>query len=123
MRNKRSVLVIEDDPDVAEIIERVLKHAGDTVVVATNGPDGVALARSAQLDLILCDHNMPGMTGSEVVAILKNDPATAHIPIVSMSGNSVQLPMEVEGYLPKPFHPQELRELLNTIVPERRDTN
>jgi CheY-like chemotaxis protein len=70
------VLIIDDEPEVLELVQDVLALAGHEVVGVTNGPDGLTVARTTRLDLILLDHKMPGMSGLAVLEHLKADSTT-----------------------------------------------
>jgi CheY-like chemotaxis protein len=76
------VLVVDDDPSAVELMSGYLKHSGYRVSAAYSGADGIALAHSEHPDAILLDLLMPEISGFEVVGALKDDPATAQIPII-----------------------------------------
>jgi two-component system, OmpR family, alkaline phosphatase synthesis response regulator PhoP len=111
-----TVLVVDDDPEILDFLEVALQERGYKVLVAIDG-DALDAAQESQPDLILLDLMMPGMDGIEVSRRLREDPATASIPIVVMSANerlrnpSIALP--VDGRLPKPF---ELDDLYATVA-------
>ena len=85
MENK-TILVVDDDAHVLEILKRTLTSAGYSVLTARNGKDGVALAKEKKPDLALLDINMPDVGGGEVRQILKDDPETRDIPIGFVTG-------------------------------------
>ncbi|MEY8877807.1 MAG: response regulator [Leptothrix sp. (in: b-proteobacteria)] len=80
------VLIVDDVPDNLAVLHDALDEAGYTVLVATQGADALARARQAQPHIVLLDALMPGMDGFAVARALKADAATAHIPIVFMTG-------------------------------------
>jgi CheY-like chemotaxis protein/DNA-binding CsgD family transcriptional regulator len=80
------VLIVDDVPDNLAVLHDALDESGYTVLVATNGVDAIARATQAQPHIVLLDAVMPGMDGFEVARRLKALPATAHIPIVFMTG-------------------------------------
>src|SRR6185369_9483205 len=92
------------------------------LVTAVNGPLGIELARSAQPDVILMDINLPGMSGTEAMQILRADPATAHIPVVALSANAI--PHDIERglqagffrYLTKPIKVKEFMDTLDMTL-------
>jgi DNA-binding response OmpR family regulator len=102
------ILVVEDDPGVAELVEVVLVGEGYTVALARDGADGLLLARDWKPDLILLDLSLPKLDGSAVVRLLKSEPETGEIPIVLMSAartiraQTDQL-QEADAALAKPF--------------------
>jgi PAS domain S-box-containing protein len=82
----RRVVVIEDREDTADSLRLWLEMNGYVVAVALNGPDGLALARQARPDVVVCDLGLPGMSGFDVAAALRADPATARALLVCVSG-------------------------------------
>ena len=110
-----SVLVIDDDPGVATTVEWSLRHFGCTVHVTLQAKQGLALAQSIKPDVILCDAAMPDLDGGKLIALLKSEPTTAHIPVVLMTGHSdVRSFSDVpfNAFVEKPFSPIKLFELL-----------
>src|SRR2546429_9978769 len=79
-------LVIDDDPSLREVIQISLQHAGFEVVEADNGVAGVQQACAQLPDLILCDVRMERMDGYRTLAALRQDTATAPIPVILMTG-------------------------------------
>src|SRR5262249_9707236 len=80
-----TVLVIDDDPTVLDLMQRFLGKEGFAVRTAASGPDGLALARSLRPAAITLDVMMPGMDGWAVLAALKADPELAAIPVVMVT--------------------------------------
>ena len=103
---KATVLVVDDDEAIIEVIRAALEDEGYGVLTAVNGA-ALALAHDRQPDLILLDIMMPDMDGVEVSRRLRADPATASIPIVAMSAHSrlraTVDTMSADDRLPKPF--------------------
>ena len=102
------ILIVDDEPAVADLIEAVLKEEGYTVAIARDGPQGVMLARDWQPDLILMDVMLPGLDGGTAIRRLKAETVTAAIPIVAMSaGRTIRLHTAdlggADGALAKPF--------------------
>ena len=81
------VLYVEDDENCAYMMRHRLTRAGFTVIIATDGAQGLALAMSEQPDLILMDLSVPVVDGWQATRQLKADPATKHIPIVAITAN------------------------------------
>lgn len=102
------VLVVDDCDDTCESLAAVVALAGYRVLTASNGADALRIARSALPDLMLMDVFMPGLDGWTATALLRGDPATAHIIIVMMSGFAAAAMIPVtrqpawDGYLTKP---------------------
>ena len=80
------VLIVDDVPDNLSVLHDALDESGYTVLVATNGESALQRAAQALPDVVLLDAVMPGMDGFEVARRLKAHPATAHIPIIFMTG-------------------------------------
>lgn len=104
-----SILVVEDEDDIAELIRYNLEKENFTVCVAPSGEKAVAAARSRKTDLVLLDLMLPGMNGLEVCRTLKGDPATADIPIIMVTARGEEtdivtgLELGAEDYVTKPF--------------------
>jgi CheY-like chemotaxis protein len=97
------ILVVDDDPDIVELLRCVLHDAGYEVAIA-DGDAALSLARARQPHVILLDILMPGMGGVEVSQHLQDDPATTHIPIIALSATPQWLPaLPVSDRLAKPF--------------------
>ena|SRR5204863_5112141 len=83
------ILYVEDNEDNVYMLKNRLSRAGFTVVVATNGTQGVAMATSEQPDLILMDITLPDINGEEATRRLKADPATKGIPVIALTANAM----------------------------------
>lgn len=112
----QSILVIEDEGKIARWVRTYFERAGYTVLLASDGPTGLALAQSEQPDLIVLDLNLPQMDGLEVCRRLRSHthPAVAHVPIIMLTAR-VEERDRLQGfdhgaddYVTKPFSPQEL---------------
>lgn len=101
------ILIVEDQADVAELIEVVLKGEGYTVAVAPDGAQGLMLARDWNPDLILMDVMLPGVDGGALIARLRDEAGTSDIPIVAMSASSTLRErteeLDADALLSKPF--------------------
>jgi DNA-binding response OmpR family regulator len=108
------VLVVEDEPDMRELISHSLKEAGLGVVTASNGRDALSTAAREMPDIILLDLMIPEMDGFEVCKALRRDAVTEGIPIIVVSARSLELDrvlaleLGAEDYVTKPFSPREL---------------
>ena len=83
---RRQILIVDDYPGARYLRSRILSDAGYEVLEAGNGAEALTLARSAIPALILLDVNLPDISGVEVCQQLKQDPATAHIPVIQITG-------------------------------------
>ena len=86
---RKSVLIVDDCPDVVEAVRRALEQRGLEVVQATNPFAAVREATASPPDVIVLDLNMPGMDGLEVVRHLKRIPETREIPVIAFTGEQL----------------------------------
>jgi len=109
------VLAIDDDPDVHEMLRRTLARHGFRVETARTGEDGLRLARQLRPQAITLDVMMPSMDGWTVLGRLKNDPATADIPVVMLTivdNRNLGFAMGAAEYLTKPIDRERLAQVL-----------
>jgi signal transduction histidine kinase len=110
----KRILVIEDTPEVREIIASTLQSKGWEPLLAENGEEGVALANAMSPDLILCDIRMPKMDGYAVLQELRSKKSTAVLPFIFLSGLGERpeirhgMNLGADDYIQKPFTPNEL---------------
>jgi CheY-like chemotaxis protein len=118
-RTRHTILVIEDDPDIAESLCDVLESEGYQVVTASNGKEG--LDRLREIDrpsLILLDLMMPVMSGGEFLAVLRQTDGIATIPVVVVSawpGEATQVRAQVQGFVNKPVSLDALLEATHKV--------
>ena len=109
-----TVLIVEDEADVVDLLRYNLKRAGFKVIVATSGDAGLACVRAHRPDIVILDLMLPGMSGLEVCRALKQDAETTHIPILMLTAKDEQkdrvkgLETGADDYVGKPFSPREL---------------
>lgn len=112
MKNK-SILIIEDDADIAKLIEWHLRSEGYATLIASDGIKGLETAVSERPDLIVLDLMLPGMDGLSVCKTLKRNKATESIPIIMLTAKGeevdrvVGFELGVDDYVVKPFSPRE----------------
>ncbi len=117
-RGVRSVLIVEDEPGIAEILADLLADEGYAPAVSVDGA-ALAAAHAAPPGLILLDAMMPGMDGPEICRRLKADPCTRHVPVVFLTALSPETlaarlgDCPHEGLLPKPFRLAEVLDLVH----------
>ncbi len=105
----KRILVIDDEPWLREMVRIALAQKGFEVIEAENGALGIEKARKQLPDLILCDVNMEKVDGYLTLSSLRNEPATAAIPFILMTGLADNAGMRhgmelgADDYLPKPF--------------------
>jgi two-component system, cell cycle response regulator DivK len=90
MSAQSKILIIEDNPLNMELAADLLNAAGYEVLQATTAERGIQLARSLLPDLILMDTSLPGMDGLQAIRILKSEPATEKIPVISLTANAMK---------------------------------
>jgi DNA-binding response OmpR family regulator len=119
---KRTILVIDDNPDLLDMVDAILSDAGFVVAKTVSGEDGLNVARTLRPNLILLDLNMPKMDGWEVLKLLKTDVATREIPVAIFSVRT-DLKDKIFGlqrgavdYIPKPFQFEHLTERVERIL-------
>ena len=84
------ILYIEDNDDNVYMLKNRLTRAGFTVIVATDGTQGVAMTASEQPDIVLMDLTLPDMDGWEATRRIKAEAATRHIPVVALTANAME---------------------------------
>lgn len=127
-----NVLYIEDNPDNMILVKRVMESAGYTLLQATTGLEGLAVAARETVDLILLDINLPDIDGYEVARRLRKDtkPYLAHVPIIAITANALKGDAEnalnsgCDVYMSKPINIHELRARVEGFVsPLRTEYN
>ena len=88
MRRRSTVLLVEDNPDLLHFASVTLRLAGYRVLTATDGPQGLTLARGKRPALVLLDLRLPGLDGWEVLAALRADPALQAVPVVVLTASA-----------------------------------
>ncbi|MES2558374.1 MAG: response regulator [Bacteroidota bacterium] len=110
----KTILLIEDNPDMRENTAEILELANYKVLTAADGKEGVKVAQQEKPDLIVCDIMMPELDGYGVLYILGKDPSTAAIPFIFLSAKAEKtdlrmgMSMGADDYLTKPFENTEL---------------
>jgi DNA-binding response OmpR family regulator len=111
---KETILVVEDEPDIREVIEYNLSREGFSVLSSGDGEDGLVLAREKAPDLVLLDLMLPSTDGVDVCRRLKEDPLTRSIPVIMVTAKGeesdvvIGLGLGADDYVKKPFSPKEL---------------
>ena len=121
------VLIVDDVPDNLSLLHDALDESGYTVLVALDGASALQRAAQARPDIVLLDAMMPGMDGFEVARRLKADAATAHIPIIFMTGltetEHLVAALDAGGtdYVTKPIKPKEVLARMNVHLQGARE--
>lgn len=123
------VMVVDDEPAVAEVLRRLLVKEGYSVDVFSNGQDALDALPTVKPHLVLCDVKMPGLTGIEVCRRMKQDPAYRLTPVVMVTGQAQRdarlagLEAGADDFLAKPVDPQELLIRVRSLVRIKRYTD
>lgn len=119
---RRTVLVADDDPMTRQVLATVLDLEEFEVVLAEDGDQALELLRQNPPDAAVLDHMMPGKSGMEVIAALRAEEATRHLPIVLLTAaQASSLPGDpvdegAQAHLEKPFSPLHLIEVLESLM-------
>ena len=117
---KNTILVIDDDPTIHDLLKRFLGKKGFKVKTASSGAEGVRLAKMLKPEAITLDVMMPGMDGWSVLTTLKANPQTADIPVVMMSmvdDQNLGYALGAAEYLLKPINNQKLETIIGKFKP------
>lgn len=116
------ILVIEDDPASLELLKYLLESAGHDVRTASDGAAGLHAALAGEYELVLCDLQMPELTGFEVIARLRADPRRNEVPVIAVTAYSMPgdrdavIAAGFDGYMTKPVDPQSFVGEINRIL-------
>lgn len=114
----QKILIVEDNENNRSLFRDVLTFHGYEISVASDGQEGLELARALSPDLVLMDIQMPGMDGLTAGSILKGDPATSGLKIIALTSFAMRGDREkimaagFDGYLSKPISTRELPDLV-----------
>jgi len=113
------ILIVDDSPTELHVLGKHLEDAAHLVLTASNGEEGIEVAKAQQPDLVLMDVVMPGLNGFQATRKLSRDPATAHIPVVIVTTKDQDTDREwgmrqgAKAYLVKPVKGPELLDLVD----------
>jgi CheY-like chemotaxis protein len=115
---KHSILVVEDDPTMTEMLRILLEDSGYHILTATHGEEALDLAREQPPDLVTLDLGLPGMDGREVLRRFRSDPLTMHLPLIVVSAKHFEPSPEesVDAVLTKPFDVTELEGIVERLL-------
>jgi phosphate regulon transcriptional regulator PhoB len=123
----KKILIVDDEPDIVELISYNLKKEGFHLATASDGEETLRKVRTGHLDLIILDLMLPGIHGMELCRILRNNPRTAHVPIIMLTAKSEEsdkvrgLETGADDYMTKPFSPKELIARVKAILRRSRE--
>ncbi len=127
MDEPKNILVVDDEPDLVELVLYNLKKEGFQVDSASDGEKALSAIRRGNYDLIILDLMLPGIQGMELCRILRNDIETSELPIIMLTAKGeevdriVGLEMGADDYIAKPFSPRELVARVKAVLRRSRE--
>ncbi|NTU84090.1 MAG: hybrid sensor histidine kinase/response regulator [Chloroflexales bacterium] len=124
---QQKILYVEDNPDNQRLVQRIMGARGYLVLIAEDGPEGVALARETLPTIVLVDLGIPGLDGYETTTRLRSMPHLRDVPIVALTADSSPGAREralvagCDGYIVKPIDARQLPQLVAEFIDGRRD--
>ncbi|MBI4398430.1 MAG: response regulator transcription factor [Candidatus Omnitrophica bacterium] len=124
---KNTVLLVEDEANIVELVKYNLEDAGFKVLTATRGDTGLDTARKVRPDLIILDLMLPEINGIEITKILKQNEKTSQIPIIILTAKTqeadriVGLELGADDYVTKPFSPRELVARVKAVLRRKHE--
>jgi two-component system phosphate regulon response regulator PhoB len=123
---KETILIVDDEEDIIELIQYNLKNEGYSILTADAGEQAIKIAKQARPDLIVLDLMLPGMDGLEVTRYLRSNDQTRDLPIVILTAKGEEsdiitgLELGANDYISKPFSPKVLTARIRAILRRRR---
>ena len=120
MKNK--ILVVDDEPDIVDLVSYNLKKDGFRVATASDGEEALNKIRKDKFDLVVLDLMLPGIQGVELCRIIRNDPKTADTPLIMLTAKGeevdrvIGLESGADDYMTKPFSARELIARINAVL-------
>jgi phosphate regulon transcriptional regulator PhoB len=122
MPPKKKMLIVDDEPDIVELVSYNLTKEGFEVDSALDGAEALNRVRKGNFDFIILDLMLPGIQGMEICRILRSDPRTKNIPIIMLTAKGEEvdkvlgLEMGADDYITKPFSPRELLARVKSVM-------
>jgi two-component system, OmpR family, alkaline phosphatase synthesis response regulator PhoP len=110
----RTILVVDDEVHIVQVVAIKLRNNGYTVITAMNGAEALLAMQETPCDAVITDYQMPAMTGIELIEHLRADPSTATLPVIMLTARGFAVDKEqkerlaIAHCLSKPFSPKEL---------------
>jgi|CXWL01.1.fsa_nt_gi two-component system chemotaxis response regulator CheY len=119
-----AILVVDDDETIRSLVKEILTQAGHDCAVSEDGPDALDQIARRRYDLVILDHNMPKMTGTDILLQMRADPRFAEIPVIILTADGLYLRKgeagtavgDPDGCLSKPLDKSKLVTLVATLV-------
>ena len=128
MAEQQLIVYIEDEPEMTELVEIILRREGFEVLGAKGGQEGLELIRKKLPDLVLLDLMMPDMDGWEVYQQLQAGEETNDIPVIVVTAKAQSIDKvlglhvaKVDDYITKPFQPKELIQRVKKVLSDKSD--
>lgn len=124
-----NILIVDDSQTMRKVIRKSVTLAGFDLGEcweAGDGREALTVLKTHAVDLVLTDFNMPGMDGVEMLKELQKDEKNRHVPVVFITAQVNAMVLQegsalgIKGYLQKPFHPEDIRKILNQVMEENR---
>ena len=121
-----NIIAIDDNPSVLDTVVNILEAVGYSARGVLNGGNGVQIVRDRLPDLVICDINMPGLSGYDVLSELRLDPTTATIPVIFLTAQTERddmragMELGADDYITKPFSARELLAAVNTQLEKQQ---
>ncbi|MHC1757746.1 MAG: response regulator [Methanosarcina sp.] len=118
----KSILVVEDNPIIMELVRTLLVSFGYEPIEAVDGSMAIELSKKNKLNLVLLDIQLPGIDGTEVLKILKEDPVTQEIPVIALTAHAMRgdeekfLKAGCSGYVSKPIDIQRFKSIIAEFI-------
>jgi phosphate regulon transcriptional regulator PhoB len=118
----KEILVVDDEPDIVELVSYNLKKEGFSVSSASGGEEALGKIRKGKFDLVVLDLMLPGIQGMELCRILRNNPETERLPVIMLTAKGeatdkvLGLEIGADDYLAKPFSPRELIARIKAVL-------
>jgi two-component system cell cycle response regulator DivK len=116
------ILIVEDNEKNMKLVRDVLQVKGYQTLEAATAEDGIALAQAHSPDLVLMDIQLPGMNGIEALGVLRENPATAHIPVIAVTASVMQQDRKLiteagfDAYIGKPINLKEFLQAVRDMI-------
>ncbi len=118
----KKILVVDDEPDIVELVSYNLRKEGFEVSSASDGEEALSKIRAGNYDLVILDLMLPGIQGTEICRLLRNDPRTQRLPVIMLTAKGEEidrilgLEIGADDYLTKPFSPRELAARMRAVL-------
>lgn len=123
MAEEKTVIIVEDEPDAAEMFAEMMRVTGYKVIKVYSSTPAIGVISAEKPDIVILDIMMPDISGLEVLRYIRRDPATAKLPVILVTAKSmpsdIQIGMDAGAshYLTKPVSFLDLKEAVESLVP------